>query len=124
MAQEIMKEELSAQLDQARGRLARSMGAVREDLDVGRHFKESLRTHKSAYLGGATLLGLLLAKLPARKKKIYVERKSKDTVKDVEKAGMWLVLLQFLFKTFRPAITSIVSEQLTTYLKKRAESPK
>ena len=119
-----MKEELSAQLDQARGRLAQSMGAVRQDLDVGRHLKESLRAHKGAFLGGAGVLGLLLAKLPPRKKKIYVERKSKERVKDVEKAGIWLLLLQLLFKTFSPAIASIVSDQLSNYLKKRAGGPK
>jgi hypothetical protein len=122
-----MKEELSAQLEQARRRIASNAGALREDLDVGKHFKQSFRAHKGAYLSGGTILGLLLAKLPARKKKIYVERKTNkptEAVKEAEKAGIWLVLLQFLFKTFRPAIMSFVSDQLTGYLKKRAESPK
>jgi hypothetical protein len=120
MAESEVKIELAAELERARGRLARNFGALRQDLDVAAHLKHSLSEHKTAYIGGATLLGLLLSKLPARKKKVYVERKSKDAVKEVEKAGIWIVLLQLIFKAFQPMLTSLVSRQLSSYLKARA----
>lgn len=120
MAEPDVKIELAAELERARGRLAHNFGALRQDLDVATHLKHSLSEHKTAYIGGATLLGLLLSKLPARKKKIYVDRKSKDAVKDVEKAGIWIVLLQLIFKAFQPMLTSLVSQQLASYLKTRA----
>ena len=123
MAESDVKVELAAELERARSRLARNFGALRKDLDVSTHLKHSLQEHKAAYIGGATLLGLLLSKLPARKKKIYVERKSKDAVKEVEKAGIWIVLLQLLFKAFQPMITSLVSRQVTSYLRARARGP-
>ena len=123
MAESDVKVELAAEMERARARLAHNFGALREDLDVATHVKRSLEHHKAAYIGGATFLGLLLSKLPARKKKIYVERKSKDAVKEVEKAGIWIVLLQLIFKAFQPMLTSLVSRQVTSYLRARARGP-
>jgi hypothetical protein len=123
MAESDVKVELAAELERARARLARNYGALSRDLDVATHIKHSLAEHKAAYIGGATFLGLLLSKLPARKKKVYVERKARDAVKEVEKAGIWIVLLQLIFKAFQPMITSLVSQQVTSYLKGRARGP-
>jgi hypothetical protein len=91
-------------------------------MDVRTHLKASFHQHKAAYIGGATFFGLLLSKLPARKKKVYVERTSKAAVKEVEKAGIWLVLLQFLFKTFRPMLASLITKQVADYVRSRVRS--
>jgi len=122
MAESRVKVELAADLDRARARLARNFGALSRDFDVGTHLKHSFHENKAAYIGGATLFGLLLSKLPTRKKKMYVERKSTESLKDVEKAGIWLVLLQLLFKTFRPLITSLVTKQVTEFVRSRARN--
>jgi hypothetical protein len=84
------------------------------------HLKHSFHENKAAYIGGASIFGLLLSKLPVRRKKIYVERKSKDTVRAAEKAGLWLVILQFLFNACRPMLTSLVAKQVTDFVKSRA----
>jgi hypothetical protein len=89
-------------------------------MDIGSHLKESFRGNKAAYIGGATFLGLILSKLPARRKKVYVEKKGSRAIEEVEKAGIWLVAAQFLFKLAKPAVTSFISRQLTDYLKNRA----
>jgi hypothetical protein len=120
MAEPDLKSQLAADLERARGRIARTADLLRHDLDVGTHLKESFHQNKAAYIGGATFLGLLLSKIPARKKKIYVERKGDKAVKEVEKAGLWLVILQFLFKTFRPMLTSLVTKGVTEFVKSRA----
>jgi len=120
MAEPRVKTELAADLDRARARLARNFDALRHDLDVGTHLKKSFHQNKAAYIGGATVFGLLLSKLPARRKKVYVERKSKDRIKEAEKAGMWLILLEFLFKTLRPLLTSLVTKQVANFVRARA----
>jgi hypothetical protein len=120
MAQSRVKTELAADLDRARATLARNFDAMRHDLDVGAHFKQSFHENKAAYIGGATVFGLLLAKLPTRRKKIYVERKPKEEIKRVEKAGLWLILLEFAFKTLRPLLTSLVTKQVTEFVRSRA----
>jgi hypothetical protein len=120
MAQPHVKIELAAELDRARAGLARNFDSLRHDLDLPTRFKSSFHQNKAAYIGGATVFGLLLAKLPSRKKKVYIERKSKTAVKEVEKAGIWLILLQFLFKTLRPLLTSLLTKQVTQFVKSRA----
>jgi hypothetical protein len=123
MAEPGLKIALAADLERARSRLGRNLDALRHDLDVPAHLKHSFHENKAAYIGGATFFGLLLSKLPARKKKIYVERKSKEGVREVEKAGVWIMILQFLFKTFRPMLTSLISKQVTDFVKSRSRSP-
>jgi len=126
MAEPHVKIELAAELDRARAGLARNFDALRHDLDVGTRFKSSFHENKAAYIGGASVFGLLLSKLPTRKKKVYVERKSKERLKEVEKeagkAGVWLIFLQFLFKTLRPLLTSLVTKQVTQFVKARGGS--
>lgn len=125
MAEPDLKATLIADLERARAGLAVSGAALRRDLDLDAHFKASFHEHKSAYIGGATLLGLIISKLPARKKKVYVEKKSgksKETIKEAEKAGIWLVLLQFLFSTLRPVLTKFLSKQVTNFVKSRART--
>ena len=58
---------------------------------------------------------------PATSGAEYVERKGKGekAVKEAEKAGLWLVILQFLFNTFRPMIMSLVTKGLTEFVKSR-----
>jgi hypothetical protein len=122
MAEPEVKLALAADLERARARLARNTGALRRDLDVGTHLRQSFHENKAAYIGGATFLGLLLSKLPARKKKIYVEGKAKTAVKEAEKAGLWLVLLQLVFKIARPALTAFASKQVADFLKARSRA--
>jgi len=122
MAEPGIKLALAADLDRARARLARSAEALRHDLNVPAHLKQSFHQHKTAYIGGATLFGLILSKLPARKKKVYVERKGKDTIKEVEKAGLWLILLKFLFNAVRPMLANLLAKQVTDFVKSRSRS--
>ena len=123
MAQQRLKTELAADLDRARARIARSVDSLKYDLDVPRHVKSGVRSsiahHKVAILGGATFLGLLLGKLPPRKKKVYVDRKSKETIKTAEKAGLGLIILQFVFKAVRPFLVSLFQKKLGDFARHR-----
>jgi len=122
MAEPHVKAELAAELDRARARLARNLDALRSDLDARTRFKQSFHQNKAAYIGGATVFGVLLSMLPARRKKVYVERKPKDRIKEAEKAGIWLVVLQFVFKTLRPILTTLVSKLVTEFVRSRSRS--
>jgi hypothetical protein len=125
MAESEEKLALAAQLERSRAKIARHVTAVRQDLDVPKHLKRSFTDHKPAYIGGAALVGLLLSKLPPRKKKVYVDKKEKGAVKDVkevEKAGFWIIVLQFLFSALKPALTSLLANQVTNFVKSKARS--
>ncbi|SRR5581483_4160179 len=113
------KAELAAELDRARAKISRHMESVRHDIDVPGHLKKSVREHKAVWLGGATALGLLLAKLPARKKKVYVDRHTNENIKKAEKAGLALALAKIAFSAARPVITSAATKLISEYAHRR-----
>lgn len=122
MADQGEKVELAARLDSARARLDRNVDALRRDLDVGSHLRHSFHENKAAFIGGATMLGLVLSKLPVRRKKVFVDSKTKGAIKGAEKAGVLILVLQFLFKTFQPMLTSLISRQVTDFVKRQGHS--
>jgi hypothetical protein len=75
------KAALLAEIAAARARLVETgeglraaFEDVRHKLDVPTRAKESFQENKPAWIGGAALVGLLLSKIPARKKTVLVER--------------------------------------------------
>ena len=119
------KAELIAQLDQARAQLARSVDGLRRDADLGTHLKQSFTSHRAAWIGSAGVAGWLLSRLPARKKKIYIQKDGKETAAAAEKAageiagaGVAIAILKTLFTLFRPAITSYASKKIAELAKK------
>src|SRR5437867_2876642 len=66
------KIALVAELATARSRLSETGAALRAALDVPSRAKESFRRHRPTWLGGAALLGLVLSKLPTRRKTVFV----------------------------------------------------
>jgi hypothetical protein len=126
MAEPDVKVELAADLERARARLAGNFGALRQDLDVAAIVKHSFHKNKAAYIGGATFLGLVLSSVSGlgkgRASKGKAAKGSKE-VKAVEKAGLWILLLQFLLKALSPAISSLIETQVTGFIKTKSRGP-
>jgi hypothetical protein len=120
MAQSIVKVELAAELERARARLARNADSLRHDLDIGTHFKQSFHENKAAYIGGAALFGLALSKITGRGKRAAVEKKSKSKLKEAEKAGAGILLLEFALNLLRPLLASLLSKQVTEFVRSRS----
>ncbi len=119
------KAELIAQLDQARAQLARSVDGLRRDADIGTHLKHSFTNHKAAWIGSAGVAGWVLSRLPARKKKVFIQKDGKESKAVAEKAageiagvGIIVAILKTLFTLFRPAIMSFASKQIAAIAKK------
>lgn len=75
------KAALIAEIEEARRKIASAGAAlrdasesVRRTLDLPSRAKRSFEKHRLAWLGGSALLGVLLAKLPARTKTVFVEQ--------------------------------------------------
>lgn len=115
-----LKSELSAELDHARAKLARNMDAFQHDIDVPHHLKNSFRAHKGIWMGAAAALGLLLAKIPARKKKVYVQKVSGERLKNLEKTGLALAVAKLAFSAARPAITAFATKKITDFARRRS----
>jgi hypothetical protein len=72
MADPTKKQSLILALHEARGQLGGNIHGLKEDLSVGKRFRRSVRENRFAWIGGAAVLGLLLAKLPPMGRKVVV----------------------------------------------------
>ena len=116
MADPARKAELIATLDRARSRLSVNAHALRDDLNVAVQIQRSFTRHRTAWFGGATLVGLLLAKLPARTKKVVVTRKGEPlaTKTSAMSAGLLVGGLKLVFAVCKPWLTGWLAQRITT----------
>ena len=116
------KTRLIGELDRARGGLSRDWSRLREAADVPAHLRQTFVHHKAAWLGGAALVGWVISRLPARKKKVKVLVDAKGhTVKRIAEGGLLLGLGKIAFSAIRPAVTAVVTRKLREYFENRME---
>ena len=124
MAEEQRKAELTAELARARRRITADFGALRRDLDFPARAKRAVFRHPRAWVGGASLVGLLLARLPSRKKAAPVSRKNTEAqIVGAGKAGLLLGALKIAFDLSRPVITKWASQRVADYLNGTKKGP-
>ena len=117
MAEDQRKTELTAELARARARITADFGALRRDLDFPTRAKSAVMKHPAAWVGGATLVGVLLSKLPARKKKAVVHRDGAEAkIVSAGKTGLLLGALKIAFDLSRPVITKWASQRVADYM--------
>ena len=117
MAEDERKAELTAELAYARRRLTASLGALRRDLDFPARVKGAVLKHPAAWIGGATLFGILLAKLPARRKKAVVTDNGKPAkLARVGMTGLLLGALKIAFDLSRPALAKWAGRRVSDYM--------
>jgi hypothetical protein len=117
MAHDARKAELIAALDRARSRLAANAHALRDDLDPLARARRSFQRNGFAWVGGATLLGVLLARLPARTKTVTVDRRGRK-VEDTRKAataGLTLGVLKIAFDLAKPWLAGWISRRAASF---------
>ena len=119
MAEDQRKAELTAELARSRARLAANFGALRRDLDFPARVKGAVMKNPAAWIGGATLFGILLAKLPARRKKAVVTVTGNGKPAKLARAGMTGLLLGALkiaFDLSRPALAKWAGRRVADYM--------
>jgi hypothetical protein len=113
------KSELILALDQARRRASTHASGVRQHAHPGKKLRASFSQHKLAWLGGAALLGLVLAR-PSRRNKKTSSAAAPDSVARSAKAGLLIGALKLAFDLSKPLLTSWATNQLTELAKKNA----
>ena len=109
------KAELIEEIERARMRLSHGMEGLRQDADIGAHLTRSFAEHKAVWLGGAGLMGWVISRLPARRKKVKLlgdRKKEEGQVKHIAEAGLLLGILKFVFSLFRPAIVAFATKKI------------
>ena len=116
------KAELLAELETARRKIASTGAAlrdagegVRRTFDLPGRAKQSFAKHRLAWLGGAAFIGVLLAKLPARKKTIFVEQATGT----VGKLGTIWGVAKFASSLAKPFLGDLAAKWLAARMEKR-----
>jgi hypothetical protein len=107
------KTELIAALASARSRMIESSGGVRKGLDTPQRIRHSVSKHLAWWVGGAVLLGVVVARWPRRPRKVVIEhgKKEVDTA-SVAKGGMALAAVKLAFDITRPLLMKIVMQKV------------
>ena len=116
MAQDDNKAELITELAQARARLTQSALALRHNLDFPQRAKKAFKSSPLPWMGGAALLGLIIARLPGKKTKVVIARKSKEpALETAGKAGLILGAMKIAFDFARPTLLHWATRRFSDY---------
>ena len=113
MAQtEITTNRLNSLRDRAaksREQLSKATGSLEAAANISQRLQTSIRGNLTTWLGTSALIGLVLAKLPARKKKVYINAKSGKST--TPKRGIFVALLGIAFQLLRPFLQKTLLAQ-------------
>src|SRR6266536_6520015 len=97
--------ELKTEIAGSRERLARELQGLRYELDFPAKFRRSFRKQTGSWITAAAAVGALIALAPMRRKKIYVDAKSRDKgKKKLIETGFALAVLKIAANFARPVI--------------------
>ena len=123
MAQEPGQEkslhELRQEAAHSRDRLARDLSGLRYELDFPLKLRRSFQRQTVLWIGAAIVVGVVIAVMPARTKKIRVKARAK-TRGEREKegilgAGLALGALKLVATMLKPTITAFVTKKMSGY---------
>ena len=108
--------ELKAEIARSRERVARDFRGVRYELDFPRRLRRSFRQQTVAWVTAIVVVGTLVAVLPLRKKKVYVDAKSgRKSQKKLVETGFALAVLKIAASLARPVVVEFVKNRLTDF---------
>lgn len=105
--------ELKAQIDRSREDLALRLERVREEVDLPRKIRRSIRQEPVPWIIGAIAVGLLITAVVTRKKKVYVDAKGAPKSKHaLLEAGFVLGALRIAASLLKPVVMNFVEKKL------------
>ena len=117
--------ELKSQIDRSREDLALRLERVREEADLPRKIRRSVRREPVPWIIGAIAVGLLVTAVVTRKKKIYVDAKGGTKSKHVLlEAGFVLGALRIAASLLKPVVANFVEKKLGSYSSRGRSEPK
>ncbi len=118
------KASITAQLDRARSRITFNRRELSGDLNVPARLKASIDDHRGVWLTVAGLVGLIIAKIPPRTKKVVLDRKGvvrKEQLEEVGKFGLVLGVLKVVLNLAKPLIISWATKRFASGARGRAD---
>jgi hypothetical protein len=105
-------DELKTEIAGSRERLYRELQGLRYELDFPAKFRRSFRKQTGSWISAAAAVGALIALAPMRKKKIYVDARSRRKGdKKLMQTGLALAALKLVGNLARPVIMEFVKNR-------------
>ena len=110
------KQQIMDALTTLRIQVQNEASLLRHKLNMKQHFLESIKNHPWEWASCAAIVGWLLSRIPARKKKIYIDNSSQKPVKRRDKGPLgklWREVWQFS----KPMIAAYLAKLLAENVK-------
>ena len=104
--------ELIAEIARSRERVANELPGLRYELDFPAKFRRSFQKQTGSWIGAAAAVGAVIALAPMRKKKIYVDARSRrKRGKKLMETGIALAAIKLVGNLARPVIMEFVKNR-------------
>src|ERR1700676_2124183 len=101
------KQQITAALTELRIQVQNEAAHLRRSLDMKKHILESIKNHPWEWASCAAILGWLLSRIPARKKRIYIHSSSqKPLISRADGGKLW----REVWKISKPLIAAYVAK--------------
>ena len=117
--------ELIEEIARSRRQVARDLRSVREELDLPRKIRRSVRNEPVPWIIGAIAIGLLVTAVVTRRKKVIVEAtRGGKTKKKLLEAGFVLGALRIAATLLKPVVVNLVAKKFGPYSREARSGPK
>jgi len=104
--------ELTAEIARSRQRVATELRGLRYELDFAAKFRRSFRNQTGSWISAAAAVGALIALAPMRKKKIYVNSRSRRKGdKKLMETGLAMAAIKLVGNLARPVVMEFVKNR-------------
>jgi type IV secretory pathway component VirB8 len=104
--------ELKGEIAGSRQRVANELRGLRYELDFPAKFKRSFRKQTGSWVGAAAAVGAVIALAPMRKKKVYVDaRTRRKGEKKLMETGLAIAAIKIVGNLARPVIMEFVKNR-------------
>jgi type IV secretory pathway component VirB8 len=104
--------ELKTEIAGSRQRLSRELQGLRYELDFPAKFRRSFRKQTGSWISAAAAVGALIALAPMRKKKVYVNARSRRKGdKKLMQTGLAMAALKLVGNLARPLVMEFVNNR-------------
>ena len=114
------KQQIVAALTEVRVQVQNELSHLRHTLNMKQHFLASYQSHPWEWASGAALVGWVLSRLPARKKRIYIQSSTQRSVKNPGEGSLgkfWKEVWKISKPLIAAYITKVLAEQKLNYQK-------
>src|SRR2546428_7332867 len=102
-------DELTAEIVSSRERVGRELRGLRYELDFPAKFRRSFRKQTVSWISAAAAVGALIALAPMRKKKVYVDARSRRKGdKKLMQTGLAMAAIKLVGNLARPLVMEFV----------------